>query len=420
MVIEFENRRKNLFDKMSENSAAIIFSGVSKISSEDEYYDFVVNNNFYYLTGIRQEHSILLLVKGSTENILYLFIDEYDELKEKWTGKRLTFDEAKSISGIKNTYSFAQFESTLALVLQRVKNKFGKISKIYVDLTPEIKIESEKYTKDFVEEIKAKRSNILIEDVYPLIRDLRMVKSDYEIDCLSRAIEATNNGLNCLIKNLKEGTYEYELNSHFLHYGKTHGKRSLAFSTIVATGKNATCLHYPTQNDTIMRNDLVLFDLGYKDGGYSADITRTYPANGTYTGKARDIYIAVLNCNKAVIEHIRAGMTIADLQKFATEFLTKECIRLRLMPANDDIKKYYFHNVSHHLGLDTHDAADRNKPLRDGNVITVEPGLYFANYGIGVRIEDDIVIKDGKAICLSNCIAKEIPDIERLFKTRGF
>jgi len=420
MVTEFENRRKNLFDKMSENSAALIFNGVSKLASEDEYYDFTPNNNFYYLTGIRQEHSALLLIKGTTENVLYLFIDEYDELKEKWTGRRITFDEAKSISGIKNVYSYAQFESTMELVLQKTKNHFGKISKLYIDLSPEIKIESEKCLKNYVAEISEKRPTIKIEDVYPLVRDLRMIKSDYEIECISRAIEATNNGLYHLINNLKEGTYEYELNADFVHYGKRHGKRSLAFSTIVAAGKNATCLHYPSQNDTVLRNDLVLFDLGYKDSGYSADITRTYPANGTYTGRGRDVYTAVLNCNKAVIEYIRAGMTIADVQKFTIEFLTKECIRLKLMPATDDIKKYYFHNISHHLGLDTHDASDRTKPLTNGNVITVEPGLYFSNYGIGVRIEDDVLIKDGKAVNLSACIVKEIPDVERLFKTRGF
>lgn len=416
---ELSIRRQKLVEKMKANSAAIVFSGVSKISSEDEMYNFQVNNHFFYLTGIEQEHSALLIIKDFKNEVkTYLFIDEYSELKEKWTGKRLTTDEAKEISGIDNIYMYNQIESTVSLVFDEKYGEYGKIETAYMDLSPELKIGDEYSIKNYCEDFRETYSNVEILDLYPLVRELRMVKSDYEIECIVKAIEATNLGINETIRNFGEGVYEYELAEIFNHFGVMHGRRKLSFSTIVASGKNATCLHYPSQTARIKSKDMILFDLGYKEKGYSADISRTYPINGIFTGVGKSIYEAVLNCNKSVIEYARTGMTLADLQAHAIEVLKSECIRLKLMDKDDDIKKYYYHNVSHHLGLDTHDTALREKPLEDGNVITVEPGLYFANYGVGVRIEDDIVFKDGKAVNLSSCIAKEIKDIERLFKTR--
>ena len=164
---------------------------------------------------------------------------------------------------------------------------------------------------------------------------------------------------------------------------------------------------------------MVLFDLGYQSNGYCADISRTFPVDGEFTGDGKKVYEAVLNCNKAVIEYARAGLTIADLQEFAKEFLKNECVRLGLLDVEDDIQKVYYHNVSHHLGLDTHDTSFREKPLEEGNVITVEPGLYFANLGIGVRIEDDVLIHENNAEVLSISIPKEVADIEKLFRTKG-
>ena len=416
---ELSNRRFKLVEKMKPHSAALIFSGVSKVSSEDEFHPFQVNNNFYYLTGIEQEHSVLLIVKGFSCVKTYLFIDEYSELKEKWTGKRLTNDEARALSDIENVYVYNQLDSVLSMVFSdKDNNDYGNIAYCYLDLSPEIKIGDELSTKEYAKSFREANRRIEIVDVYPLIRDLRMIKSDFEIECISNAIEATSYGITETIRNFKEGVLEYELAEVFRHFGMMHGRRKLSFSTIIAAGKNATCLHYPTQTSKVRTKDMILFDLGYKEHGYSADISRTYPVNGVFAGIHKSIYEAVLNCNKAVIEYARTGMTIADLQAFATETLKSECIRLKLMDKDDDIRKYYYHNVSHHLGLDTHDVSVRERPLENGNVITVEPGLYFANFGIGVRIEDDIVFKDGKAVNLSKSIAKEIKDVERLFKTR--
>ena len=419
-MLELETRRKNVFDQMKDNSVAIFFSGVSKITSEDEYFPFVVNKNFFYLTNIKQEHSALMFVKGIGERKVYLFIDPYSELKEKWTGKRLTVDNALALSDIKNIYTTDNFETMLSLALANDNNQYGNIDCIYLDLgSPEQKLKEDFFMRDLYTKLKVEYMDKEIVDIYPIMRDLRMIKSNYEIDCLVKAIERTNNGISYLLGKLEPGMMEYELADQFEMYGRAHDRATLAFDAIIATGKNATCLHYPTQNDTIKEDDLILFDLGYNYEEYSADISRTFPVNGKFTGIQKIIYEAVLNCNKAVIAYAKPGLTLRDLQQYASDFLKKECVRLKLMDESEDIRNYYYHSVSHHLGLDTHDIADREKPLEKGNVITVEPGLYFAKYNTGVRIEDDVLITLDGAVVLSKNIVKEIYEIESLMARRG-
>ena len=417
---EFEIRRRKVFDQMKDNSVAIFFSGVSKIASEDECMPFVVNNNFFYLTNIKQEHSALLLIKGIGERRTYLFIDPYSELKEKWTGKRLTSDKAQALSDIKNIYTTDNFETMLSLALADENNQYGNIDCIYLDQgSPEQKLKDDFFMKDLVMKLTLDYTGKEIVDIYPIMRDLRMVKSNEEIDCIIKAIEKTNNGIAYMISKLVPGMKEHELADHFEMYGRAHDRATLAFETIVATGKNATCLHYPTQNDIVKESDLILFDLGFNHEEYSADISRTFPVNGKFSGVQKDVYQAVLNCNKAVIAYAKPGLTLKDLQEYASDFLRKECIRLKLMNEDDDIRNYYYHSVSHHLGLDTHDIALREKPLEKGNVITVEPGLYFAKLGVGVRIEDDVLITLDGAVALSKNIVKEMDEIERMMNRRG-
>lgn len=416
---ELLDRRERLFHLMQEDSVLILFAGVSKLMSEDATHPFMSNRNFFYLTGIEQENSILMMVKGiGGEKKAYLFIDEYDEVKEKWTGRRITEDEAMSISSIKSVYTTNSFENMLSMALSNSENQYGKIETLYLDLSPELKIKSSYSTHDFKDFISYEYPHVNTVDIYPIIRDLRMVKSSYEVEKIVRAINATNSGISQLIINLKPGIKEYELSDIFEFFGRKQDRKQLAFSTITAAGVNATCLHYPTQNCVIRENEMVLFDLGYKYEGYCADISRTYPVNGVFSGVQKDIYEAVLNCNKAVIDYVKSGMTLKQLQEFTKDFLKKECVRLHLMNEDEDINQYYYHGISHHLGLDTHDVSDREKPLENGNIITVEPGLYFKKHKCGVRIEDDVLISDGVGQCLSKGIAKEIKDIEKIFKTK--
>ena len=246
------------------------------------------------------------------------------------------------------------------------------------------------------------------------------MKSESEIAEMVEAINCTSLGINELLNNLHIGVSEHELSDRFEFFGKTHGRHPLAFETIVGSGVNSTTLHHPIvqQDKLIDFDDVVLFDLGYKHHGYCADISRTYPVSGTFSTKQREIYEAVLECNKAVISYAKPGLTIKDLQEFAINFLKGECIKRKLISKDDDILKYYIHNVSHFLGLDTHDVGDRSRKLVPGNVITVEPGLYFVEDKIGVRIEDDVLITEDGAVCLSKGIKKEVADIERMLKGR--
>lgn len=415
-MAEYLLRRNRLLERMKENSIAIIYSGVSKITSEDDVYPFVTNRNFYYLTGIKQEDSILVLIKGLGESKTYLFIQPYDPVKETWTGRRITPKEASDASSIENVYPNTDLASIIDLVLGE-KKQFGDIETVYLDLAPEIKVADEKYTKDVKAELVEKYS-VAVEDVYPILRRMRMVKSEEEISEMKKAIDLTNLGLNMLANNLYPGVYEFELANKFNFFGRNSAEENLAFTTIAASGKNATCLHYHEETCAVKDGDLILFDLGFRHNVYCSDISRTYPVNGEFSPIQKKIYEIVLGCNKSVIAMIKEGLTIADLQSFTVEYLKNECIRNGLMKPEDDIRKYYMHGVSHHLGLDTHDISDRSIPLEAGNVITVEPGLYFSELGIGVRIEDDVLVTKGKAEVLSSSILKEVKDIERLFKTR--
>jgi len=419
---EFELRRNKLLELLPENSVSLVFSGVSKIRSEDDCYLFFANRDFFYLTGIEQEHSALMFVKCLGEKKVYLFLDDHDELKERWTGKRLSFEEASRISSLENVYSSSTFDSMLEMALSSENNCYGKISNLMIDLSDEIKIGKNLSTQIYAEELKVKYPSLEIGNIHPLVVDLRTVKSDYEIKELEEAINATNTGINDLLSTFEVGMREHELSDRFEYYGRTHGRRKLSFETIIAAGKDATIMHHPiAQQEGVLKNgDLVLFDLGYRSNGYCADISRTYPINGKFTELQRKVYEAVLITNKAVIEYIKPGLTIGDLQAFAIESLKRETLRLGLIKDEEEISKVYIHNVSHFLGLDTHDVGDRKRPLKPGNVVTVEPGLYFVDLNIGVRIEDDVLVTETGSRNLSRGIKKEIDDVEKLLKNRKY
>ena len=417
---EFDVRREKLFELLPDNSVTLIFSGLSKIKSEDENYPFFANRDFFYLTGIKQENSALMLIKCPGERKEYLFLDDYNELKERWTGKKLTFDEASEISQIKNIYSNNNYQTMLQMALVTENNIYGQIKNIVLDLSDEIKIKPNLSTQLYKEQLAKQYPHLCIFNSHPIVTELRLVKSPNEVNELIEAINMTNIGINDMLNNMHIGMVEHELSDRFEYYGKTHDRQELAFETIVASGKNATTLHHPISQQTksLESDELVLFDLGYKHNGYSADISRTYPVSGTFNELQRSIYEAVLACNYAVIDHVKPGLTLLNLQEYAIEVLKQECLRRGLIQSEEEIVKYYIHNVSHFLGLDTHDVGDRKRPLVPGNVITVEPGLYFVEEGIGVRIEDDVLVTENGCQVLSKGIKKEAIDIERMLRNR--
>ena len=415
---EYAQRREKIYNSIEDNSVVILFAGAAPKRSADENYEFVINRNFYYLTGIKQESSIFLAYKQDGIVTDYLFILEENENIEKWTGRRLKVDEAREISGINNVLDLTSYHSELDLILSKKKIGIEKLNTLYLDLEPNNLLDDNKTTKVIAEELTLNYPWLTVKDIYRTIILKRMVKSPAEVSEIQEAINKTNLGLKNILKKIRPGLYEYQLSSLFYYTIQDYDHSELSFPTICASGENATTLHYPFANSLIKDDDLVLFDLGSENNLYCGDISRTYPASGTFTDKQKEIYSIVLNCNKEIIKAIKPGVTLKELNTIATEILAKGLLNLGVIQNESEIKKYYFHSIGHHLGLDTHDPSDRDLPLVPGNVITDEPGLYIKELGIGIRIEDDILVTEDGSYNLSNSIIKEINDIEKALKFR--
>ena len=417
---EFKERRNRLLSLMDYESVLVLYSGVSKIKSADETYPFEVNKNFYYLTGIDQEDSALVLVNSEGEQKEFLFVSPYDERKEKWYGKRLTTAEASAKSGIQNVLVNTSLEAKLQQIISPEIGEYGNIRRLYLDLDNEIKVAEDTTTKDLEKTFKGAYPELETLDAYPLITTLRLRKSAQEIAALREAIENTRLGIYSIWNEMEAGKKEYEMADTFLHtINDLSGYQGLSFATIMASGKNAAILHYPTPLSEMKDGDLLLMDLGSRNGYYCADISRTVPVNGHFDDFQKSVYEVVLGANKMVASLARPGITIEELQNATIEYLANGALALGLIEKKEDISKYYFHGVSHLIGLDTHDpylsssSRDYKKiPLEEGMVISDEPGLYIAERNLGIRIEDDLLItKDGCEV-LSASIAKEVSEIE--------
>jgi len=413
---EYGFRRSSVLSKMVDNSIMILFAGSPRKVSGDATF-FEVNKNFYYLTGIDQEESILLLTKIDGEVNEFLFINEKNEKVEKWFGIKLSTDEAKEISGVSNVLTTTSFEGKINAIMKDEANQYGLVSKIYLDLEKELKIAECKSTLHYKLELEdAFGAEVL--DAHKLVMDLRMVKSAAEIEMIREAIKTTDLGLRNVLSSLAGGRFEYNLRNVFENTIKEDSNSSLAFPSIVAGGKNAVILHYPDAKDTLKSNDLVLLDVGARHNYYCGDISRTYPISGKFSDFQKKIYSIVLECNKVTAQFMKPGVSLKDCQAFAKNYLAEECVAKGLIATKEDIDKVYYHSVSHHLGLDTHDGEDRTSVLVPGNVITCEPGLYFKEFGIGVRIEDDVLITEEGREVLSSDILKEVKDIERILVSK--
>lgn len=413
---EYQARRMRLFSKMEEDSVAILFSGVPKVCSADEDYPFEVNRNFYYLTGIEQSDSSLVMLKSGGELREYLFISPFDPVKEKWYGKRLTTEEASLASGVRNVLINSALETRVNHLLSSTSGDFDSVHKVYLDLDREIKIADSTSTVNYRDTLVKKHGGIVVNDIKQMIFDLRFVKSKAEVEEFRKAVAHTQIGIMAVMAEVKPGVKEYELANTFLKaINDDNGYQGTSFNTIMASGAHSTILHYPSPMDTLKKGDVLLMDLGSKHNYYCADVSRTVPINGKFSDLQKKIYNIVLGCNKAVAKFAHPGLSIADLQAFTIEYLSTECVAAGLLKSKDDISQVYFHGVSHHIGLDTHDPASREKKLQAGCIISDEPGLYFADLGIGVRIEDDLLITETGTEVLTQDIIKEIDEIEAFY-----
>ena len=409
---EYSIRREKVFQQIMEQSIFVLFSGGLIKSSADATFPFVVNKNFYYLTGIEQENSVLVMLKTPTTVKTYLFIDEIDETKTRWIGKKLDIESATKVSGIHDIFMMSMFETRLKEMLLDT-NGFGKVTHAYFDLEKNIVVDHQlKTTERVADEFKKQFPGLTIDNAYPMLTKLRMIKSAKEVEAIRLAIKGTSYGLQSIRKHLKPGLFEHQVEGLFQYAIKEYGNMGLAFDTIIASGKNAIILHYPNPKDKIADGALVLCDLGATNGQYRGDITRTYPANKKFNPLQKQIYETVLKANQLVIQMAKPGLKIVDLQQTCLKFLAEEAFKEGWIKSTEDIGKIYYHNVSHHLGLDTHDPIARDIPLEPGCVITVEPGLYIKELGIGIRIEDNVLITEKGCENLSIDIPKTIEEIE--------
>ena len=375
----------------------------------DENYPFTPNSNFFYLTGLDRPNQILFLVKTGTEKTAALFIEHSDEEKAKWVGEVIKKDEAAQISGIEDVKYIPDFYPYIAGVIfnKRIENIYLDLENRYFDIdTTEL---------GFAKKIAEKYPYISVNNIYNDIAELRRIKTRPELDSIEKAVEITGKGIENMLKNVHPDMYEYQLEAYFDFALKTNGVKDLAFKSIVASGKNAAVLHYSDNNCVIKDNSLVLCDVGARWQHYSGDITRTFPANGKFTERQKQLYNIVLEGQKLIIDTIKPGVPFKSLNETLIKYYEKALSDIGLIEKPEDVKKYYWHGVSHLLGLETHDAGRHNEGmLEEGMVLTVEPGLYIAEENIGIRIEDDVVVTwDGCRVIYDN-IPKTVEDIERM------
>lgn len=409
----FKKNREKLIEKIEDNSVIVLFAGNAPKKSGDENYPFTPNRNFYYFTGINEEGPILIISKIKGIISERLFIKEIDEERERWVGKSIRSNEAEEISAVKNIDYLGNFKE----YLNRVFSELEEIN-LYLDMERDSFYELETIGENFSEEVKKRYPFVRIKNIFPKIIPLRMVKSEEEIKEMKKAIEITIKGVESLMKNAKAGMKEYELEAYYEFVCRSNGIKDYAFKTIAAAGKNATILHYVDNNSEIKDGDLILFDLGAQNNYYNADITRTFPVNGVFSERQKEVYNAVLRVNERVIKTIKPGLEYKELNKMATEWIAEECINLGLIKDKKEVSKYYWHSIGHSLGLDTHDISnkDRNTIFKEGMVWTVEPGIYIEEESIGIRIEDDVLITLDGVQVLTKDMIKTVEDIEEFMK----
>ena len=394
--MNYKTRRQQLLKQMDDNSIMIIYS-------DNPNYQ-----NFYYLTGIKRNDMVLLLDTMNNKVSETLLIKKSDPFFEKWNGKLMTKQEASEISQVETVDYIDALDTILnrAIALQSVETIYFSFHRSTIDENPDSNEKKALLYKD-------KYPFLIIKNAYPMIGRLRMIKDQNEINQVSKAIERTKNGLCDVMKNLKPEIYEYQVQADFEYAIKLQGSKYPAFDTIAGSGYNATMLHYGTNHCVCRDGDLILLDLGAECNEYCADITRTYPINGTYTPRQKQIYDIVLKANMEIIKAAKPGVTLTALNELCKDVLSEGLIKLGIIKERSEIVKYYMHGVGHHLGIDVHDVTiDLSNGLQAGNIITDEPGLYIEEENIGIRIEDDLLITEDGCIVLSKDIIKTTDEIE--------
>ncbi|MBP3428530.1 MAG: aminopeptidase P N-terminal domain-containing protein [Clostridia bacterium] len=405
-------RRKAVMETIGAGEMMILYAGQSVPATMDECYPFEANHHFFYLTGIRRENMALVLTRTAAEPKEILFIEEPVPSMERWTGKRLTCEEARAVTGVQDVRYIDSLEGYLGRVAAR-----ESLEAAWFDCYRDAMTDSDSFNMRKAKAFAAAYPTVQLKNAHPVLAAMRMVKDEKEIETIRRAISVTDKGLRRVLSTLAPGQMEYQAQAEFEYAIRMNGAEGTAFPTIAGSGINGCMLHYGTNHCVMQEGSLLLMDLGAKVEGYCADITRTYPVSGTYSPRQKEIYDIVLRANLAVRDAARPGMTTAQLNDVCKKVLAEGLMAIGKIQSEEEIGKYYMHGVAHHLGIDTHDATAPSKaPLEPGMIITDEPGLYIDEEEIGIRIEDDLLITEDGCVVLSEAIPRTTEEIEALLR----
>lgn len=412
MKQEFLKQNREKFQKkMEEGSIALMHSNTVYTSSADMHFPFEPDRDFYYLTGLKLPDFLYLAEKSQGEVKETLFVYRKDEQEEKWTGYRYTKEELTDMCGMTNIAYLDQFQNYLASSM--AKNSY-KTAYLNTPLTTTWKTyisPQETLAKQVVE----KYPYLQIKHSSEIMVSLRVIKEPYEVEQIRRAAEITDRGLRHMMRISRGGINEKELEAAFC-YEVIQAGAMMSFPPIIASGKNALVLHYDSNDNVVEDDSLVLADVGAAKKYYCADVTRTFPAGGKFNEIQRKIYEIVLEANEKAIGCIKEGITLTEIDQCAQEVLYKGLKELNILETKDELRQYYYHSIGHSLGLDAHDSLNRTMPLKAGMVITIEPGLYVEQLGIGVRIEDDVLVTEAGYDVLTKQIMKNADEIEQFMQ----
>lgn len=420
----FAENRKRFVAKMKPNSVAVFHSNDQMPRTADQYHKYRENSDFFYLTGIDQEDSMLVLCPDDPNPKFReaLFLKETSEHIAIWEGHKYTKQEAKQTSGIDNVRWNDIF-------LSQLKGWVLTNENIYVNLNENARAIIDVPYKDvrFAHYLREHYPAHNLERAGPIMADLRMIKSSIELDLLQTCCDITGKAFDRVMKFVEPGVWEYEIEAEITHEFLRNRATGPGYESIIATGKNACVLHYVDNNMQCKSGDLLLMDFGAEYANYNADLSRTIPVSGTFTPRQKDVYNAVLRVMKEATNMLRPGTLLEDYTKEVGKVAEMEMVQLGLLKASDVknqdpekplYKKYLMHGISHHLGLDVHDIGKKTTPIAPGMVFTVEPGFYIPEEDMGIRIENDVVVTADAPKDLMGHIPREIEEIEEVMNAK--
>ena len=410
--------------RMKKNSFAVFNSNDIYPIGADSTFPFEQHRDIFYLTGIDQEETILLLSPQDKEikNREILFVKETDKNIQIWEGPKLSKEDARSISGIEKILWLNEFEPTL-------KEITSQNNGIYLNKNEHYRNNSETQTREdrFISKFKKEYPTHSVYRSNPILQHIRSIKDPLEINQIKKACDITEMGFRRILKFIKPGIWEYEIEAELLHEFISNRSKGFAYSPIIASGKNANILHYIKNNSQCKSGELILIDAAAEYGNYCSDLTRTIPVSGRYSVRQKAIYNAVLNVKREATTLLTPGNLWKEYHEEVGKIMTAELLKLGLLdkndvrkqdPKNPAYKKYFMHGTSHHIGLDTHDYGLLNEPFEPNMVFTVEPGIYLPDEGFGIRIEDVVMVQEsGDPINMMKKIPIEIDEIESIMNS---